>query len=124
VNPDLDHDAHRELEQRALHNASWLARKLGYQDAMDRKQERVLLVVLGTATLVIVALLFLKSVFMARADDEAVLQKRCEVDVRVQEIDKVRLEVAKDHAGFAQSERNAAVERKLHDLMHTRCPAK
>jgi hypothetical protein len=59
MNPsDLDHDSRRELERHALRNVSWLAAKLGYQEALDRRQERWLMIAMGgRGVIVIVALI-------------------------------------------------------------------
>jgi hypothetical protein len=122
VNPTgLDHDGQRELEQRAMRNVSWLAEKLGYRDALDRRQERWLVGAM-LAILAVAIGFFAMSGAKKESSDRGDLElHRCQVEVRVQETDRLRADVMKDHPGVVVPERDRMVEEKLHGLMDTRC---
>jgi hypothetical protein len=81
---DFDHEAQRELEQRALRNVSWLARKLGYQDALDRRQEKWLMIGMGVALVAIVATLGVSAMRASSADEAELARNRCMVATQVE----------------------------------------
>jgi hypothetical protein len=91
-----DHEAQRELEQRALRNVSWLARKLGYQDALDRRQEKVLMIGMGVALVAIVAGLMVSASWKSSDDEASLVWQRCSVAARVKHVDDIRRIAAKD----------------------------
>ena len=122
MNPtDLDHDARRELEQRALRNVSWLAAKLGYQDALDRRQERTLIMVMGVALVVIVALMVVSAMSKGSAEEGDLVRKRCEVDMRVQATDSVRAQVLAEHPEMSTIERQGIFEDRIHAIAASKC---
>ena len=122
MNPaDLDHDGRRELERHALRNVSWLAAKLGYQDALDRRQERVLVLVTGAALIVIVAAMIVSAKIKAVADEDDLVRKRCEVDVRVQSTDSVRSQVKAEFPGLASVEHQRIFEERIHAIAASKC---
>jgi len=124
MNPaGLDHDTQRELEQRALRNVSWLAAKLGYQDALDRRQERWLMVAIAGVLVVIVAALALSAMRRSSADADDLARKRCEVDARVEAIPAVRQQVAAEYASLPSGDRDRIFEERLHTLAATKCAA-
>lgn len=106
----LDHDSRRELERHALRNVSWLARKLGYQDALDRRQERALVIALGAILVVVIAALVLSAMRKGGADRDALELQRCLVAARVQVMDDVRAKVVREHPELGPAQRQQAIE--------------
>jgi hypothetical protein len=121
VNPtDLDHDAQRELEQRALRNVSWLAEKLGYRDAIDRKTEKRLII--GMAAFTTIALVLLVTgILTAETPADEMARRRCEVQVRVDKTVDMRARVVRDHPEMSSLQREQFVEKTISTLAMHRC---
>ncbi len=109
---DIDHDSQRELEQRALRNVRWLAEKLGYQDAIDRRAERGIVIGLGTGLVAIVVVLVLLAMNKGNAEEDKLALQRCETAARADAIAEVRQQLAREHPEMDQSQRDTMIDGK------------
>ncbi|HEY2627612.1 MAG TPA: hypothetical protein VGI57_00720 [Usitatibacter sp.] len=117
-----DYEAQRELERHALRNVSWLAEKLGYRDALDKRTEKM--VVIGIAGFAFVALGFLVTgILTAETPADEMAHRRCEVQVRADETKDVREKVFREHPEMNAVQRGDFAERILKTLMMARCTA-
>jgi len=119
-----DDGAQRELERHALRNAGWLAAKLGYGDAIDRRTERW--IVAAIAFCVVAATAWVVMSVRAGADeDEARLQRqRCEVDFRVKNFDRVRYRIMQEHPEMTPVQRGQMMEEKIQSEAVASCAAR
>ncbi|MFZ3323410.1 MAG: hypothetical protein WA190_13635 [Usitatibacter sp.] len=121
MNPaDLDHDGRRELERHALRNVSWLAAKLGYQDALEKRTERKLVIGMGVFTAIALAVL-VTGILTAQTPAGEMARRRCEVQVRVDKTVDMRARVFRDHPEMNSVQREQFVEKTISTLAMHRC---
>ncbi len=118
---DLDHDGQRELEQRALRNVRWLAAKLGYQDALDKRRERILMAAMGLGLVVIVAVLYMGAMIRSSADEDDLVRRRCEVDVRARVTMDMRRDFRKQHPEMTPRQLDDLVESSAKTVALSEC---
>ena len=110
----LDDEVQRELERRALRNVSWLAAKLGYGDAIDRRTERWIVAALGVFVVAAIAWVVASMTAKAREDEERLQRQRCEVDFRVKNFDRIRYQLMQEHPELTPVQRGQMMEERIH----------
>lgn len=113
---NIDHDSRRELERRALRNVSWLAQRLGYRDDLDRRQEKVLLVAMGVGVAVAIVALGLSAALQDTSAQD-LERHRCEVEMRVQSSQALRIQVMNEHPQMPVADRDRIFEEKMRAMM-------
>ena len=113
---NIDHDSRRDLERHALRNVSWLAEKLGYRDALDRRQEKVLILAMAVGVAIAIVALGL-SATMQDTSAQDLERHRCEVEMRVQSSRALRIQVMNEHPKMAVADRDRIFEEKMHAMM-------
>ena len=121
MNPGLDHDSRRELEPHALRNVSWLAAKLGYQDSLDKRRERTLMIAMGAAVAVIVAGFAVGAAISAREDEQDLARHRCEVDARVERTPAVLAQVQREHPDWTRAQLAELFEQRIRAVAANAC---
>jgi len=114
-------DAQRGLERRALGNVARLARKLGYQDALDARSEKIIVAVMALLLLAAVAAMGIKAMTQQSRDEAELDWRRCMVAYRAAHTDEVRASVRKAQADLRGFQLDSAVEDRLGELAKNDC---
>ena len=103
VDPTHSDDAQRTLEQHALRNVRSLAERLGYADAMDRRQDKA--VVIGIGVVVAAVVIYLGArMAMAPVDPNQLARHRCEVEKSIHLVDRKRALLKQGNPGITEQE--------------------
>jgi hypothetical protein len=114
-------DAQRALERRALGNVARLAQKLGYQDALDARSEKIIVAVMALLVLAAVVAMFV-NVATQQSRDEAQLDwRRCAVAYRAAHTDEVRASIRRAQPGLRDLQADSVVEDRLGGLVKRDC---
>jgi hypothetical protein len=103
VDPAPSEDAQRNLEQHALRNVSSLAQRLGYADALDRKQDKAVVVGIGVAVAAVVIYIGTRMV-LSPEDPRKIERQRCEIDKAVHIVDRLRAELKQASPNLTQQD--------------------
>jgi hypothetical protein len=103
VDPAHSHDAQRNLEQHALRNVGSLAERLTNADALDRKQDKALLVGIGVAVAAVVIYIGTRMV-LSPEDPTKIERHRCELDKAVHIVDRLRAELKQANPSLTQQD--------------------
>lgn len=120
-----DDETQRDLERRALLNASWLARKLGYQDSLDRRSERILVAAIGAGLVLLVTAIVVSGMANSKKEESELARHRCEVAVYVEvlpEMERLVWQMPGDRFPTLESRAEAA-RRNASRVATTRCAA-
>jgi hypothetical protein len=121
VNPAPLDDAQRALERRALGNVARLARKLGYQDALNARSEKIVVAAMAILLVAAIAAMALKVLSQASRDEAQLGWRRCMVAYRAAHTDEVRASVRASKPGLGGLELASSVEDRLGDLVNRAC---
>lgn len=116
-------DAQRGLERRALRNASWLAEKLGYRDGLDRRREKTLLLLVAGMAVALVTVVGLSIAISASRDADNLRVQRCLVQFRVDNVERVRRELARERPELPPVQRGSLVESRIGAQAKSKCAA-
>ena len=115
-----DYEAQRELEQHALRNVSWLAERLGYRDALDKRIDRRLAIgMVAVATIVFIVLV--TGILTSETPADEMAMRRCKVQVRADETRDMRARIFREHPEMTAAEREEALEMTMRILADERC---
>ena len=114
-------DAQRALERRALGNAARLAEKLGYGDALDKRREKAMLLLVIGGALALVAALVAAAMFRSSHDADDLVRQRCMVQFRVDNIERLRSSLMQEHPELTPVQRSQLVEERLGPAAMAQC---
>ena len=112
---ELEDDVRGKLQRRALGNVRMLFEKLDYKDTLDRRTERVFMMVTGVAVLLAIAAMAISAVVRS-PDPGAQERARCVQEARIAAVWQLKKELREQYPEMGPAEIDKRVEVHFRDM--------